>query len=300
MLGRLRMTTAEALGHYASISDVSSIRSRAAASEADEATTMTLENTIRELVQAKALGGMMIEAGVDGPTADKGESSCCWAFVCAMADGDDTYQQRIRTYAMGKEGEADCSIVHAALATANVGRDAISSADANTWQNMAGVRHELSNPVLAVLAEARAKFSGVAKLGCLVRIGVEQVDGMGGSTSHRNSRLKSRLKSRQSTMSTRTSNYEAAKLRLAAVASDLELKILFDDKPNRYFCFVVRCHGSDEAQETRKRTSEISTETTAYLTSEDIVRSVNQLANVLCKPESSTGCASDVSLIDIC
>jgi hypothetical protein len=177
MLGRLRMTTDDAINHYSNLFEIPPTKKSGAPYKAGALNAKTMENKIGDLVQAKALGDMMIEQdGENNPSTDEGTGRGCRALVCAMPASSSMYPKRIRTYAVGEEAYADCAIWQAAQATtagtAVFSPLAVSSAP----QELTGGGSGFRNPVHEVLVEARAVFGGEAKLGCLVSIGAGQFD----------------------------------------------------------------------------------------------------------------------------
>src|SRR5271163_1218381 len=107
MLGRLRMTTEEALKTYNSLAGaIFSKDNRKWAVQDGTFKATTLENKVKELVAERALGEFMFEASNDSNIGN--------AFVCAMPAKDLAHPRRFRTYHVRTLASANCRIWEAA------------------------------------------------------------------------------------------------------------------------------------------------------------------------------------------
>jgi patatin-like phospholipase/acyl hydrolase len=110
MLGRLQMTTDEALRTYNSLaSAIFSKDNRKWSVQDGEFKATTIEKKVQEVVSKKSMGDLML-----APTNQliKGK-----AFVCAMPANNMAYPRRFRTYQVRENASVNCKIWEAARAT---------------------------------------------------------------------------------------------------------------------------------------------------------------------------------------
>lgn len=167
MLGRLRMTTEEALIAYNSIaSAIFSKKNRKPAYKDGAFKAKTLEAKIKELVKDKNLGDHMLDTSNDMRRAK--------SFVCAMPANNMAHPRRFRTYQVRENASPNCFIWEASRATTaaptffkriSIGEEGRAKEDFIDG----GIR--CNNPVKQVIEEARTLFGDNSILGCLVSIG---------------------------------------------------------------------------------------------------------------------------------
>ena len=181
MLGRLQMSTAEALETYASIAGaIFSSNNRNGKFKDGMFKAVTLENNVRCLV-AKKLHGQQIKAdrigegvGNDLMRTESKDRTMGKTFVCAMPAVNMAYARRFRTYRVHKHTSANCAIWEAARATtaAPTFFERIYIAEpGQIKEEFIDPGLGCNNPVLEVLDEAAAIFGDTRRLGCIVSIG---------------------------------------------------------------------------------------------------------------------------------
>lgn len=167
MLGRLRMTTDEALKAYHSIASAAfSKDNRKSRFQDGTFKASTLESKIQELIKDRDLGEHMLDT-----STDKGRAK---AFVCAMPAKNMAHPRRFRTYPVRENASLNCLIWEAARATTaaptifkriGIGEEGRAKEEFIDG----GIR--CNNPTSQVTEEARAVFGDDSTLGCLISIG---------------------------------------------------------------------------------------------------------------------------------
>ncbi len=167
MLGRLRMTTQEALQAYNSIaSAIFSERNKKWQFQDGLFKASTLENKVQEIVLGRNLGQHMLEPSNHSTTGK--------AFVCAMSANNMTYPRRFRTYLVRENASPNCYIWEAARATTAAPRFFKRIAIAEEGQpkeEFIDGALGCNNPAKEVLEEARKVFGNDRQVRCLVSIG---------------------------------------------------------------------------------------------------------------------------------
>lgn len=168
MLGRLRMTTKEALQTYNVLaSEIFSKENKKWIVQDGTFKANTLERKVQEIVTKKSLGEFMLDPSTD--VLKKGK-----AFVCAMPARSMAHPRRFRTYTVRSNPSANCQIWEAARATTaaptffkriEIGEEG----QAKEEFFDGGLR--CNNPVDEVLNEARDIFGNDRRVNCVVSIG---------------------------------------------------------------------------------------------------------------------------------
>jgi predicted acylesterase/phospholipase RssA len=281
MLSRLRMPTDKAIRQYISLaSAIFDKGNRKLAHQDGTFKATTLENAIKDLVAAKALGDRMV-----GPPPPTGHSNTddtgCRAFVCAMPAHNMAHPQRFRTYAARAHAGPNCAIWQAARATTAAPtlfkRIAIAAERGHAPQEFVDGGVCCNNPARKVMEEARAVFGGATRLGCLVSIGAGHAGVIG--------------------LGRRPDAFERLLLidlmrALHGVASDCENEAQraarqFVNAPNKYFRFSVAHGAGDVALDEWTRVDELTAHTAAYLKDAAVSHAVDRLVKLLCEGRAS-------------
>jgi hypothetical protein len=251
----------------------------------------TLENSVKDLVAAKALGDRMISPALDGRRPDESSGRECRAFVCAMPARNLAHPQRIRTYVARANAGPDCLIWEAARATTAAPtlfkRIAIAAEPGHPPQEYVDGGVRCNNPVREIMEEARAVFGGDATLGCLVSVGAGHPGVIGLAKPDAFQKLLPLDLVRA----------------LTRVAADCESEAQsaarrFRNTPDRYFRFSVT-HGAGEISlEEWQRMDELTAHTDAYLKDVVVSRSVDKLVSLLCGRQESGAYSNPVITLD--
>lgn len=167
MLGRLRMTTEEALRTYNSLSCVIFSKNNKKRIGQDGTFKATaLVQKVQEIVLERGLGEFMLD-----PSNDSGKGK---AFVCAVPANSMAHTRRFRTYRVRKLASANCRIWEAARATTAAPtffkRIAIGE-EGQAKEEFIDGGLGCNNPATQVLEEARDIFGDDRPVRCLVSIG---------------------------------------------------------------------------------------------------------------------------------
>ncbi|KAK3495927.1 hypothetical protein B0T13DRAFT_473749 [Neurospora crassa] len=166
LLGRLQLTTTEALKEYDSFAKKIFCTRNRRLSLVSRYGEEALEQAVHEVVQKCRSSPLMRDPSVDERATGK-------AFVCAMPKQNQGVPRRIRSYNSGDDWDKNITIVQAARAT---------SAAPTFFKPLVieneGVKEELidaamgvNNPVAEVLDEAGMQFDNSCKLGCFLSLG---------------------------------------------------------------------------------------------------------------------------------
>ena len=269
MLGRLRMTTEEALEAYHTISSaIFSKRNQKPFYKDGAFKATTLETKIKEMVAKRMLGDRMAE---DSDNVALGK-----AFVCAMPAANMAHPRRFRTYPVRENASYNCLIWEAARATtaAPTFFKPIAIGDKHRAKEDfldAGLRH--NNPADQVIEEARAIFGGDSKLGCLVSIGTGRSEVIG----------LSKLDGFQKVLPVDLIGV------LKGIATDCEeaaneLAKYFKNTPHRYFRYSVTHGAGSISLEEWEKMKDVETHTKAYMEEVGVSMSIDTLVKILCRP----------------
>jgi predicted acylesterase/phospholipase RssA len=167
MLGRLQMTTGEALRAYNSLARVIFSRDNKKWLGQDGAfKATTLEKKVQEMVSERGLGELMLDTSHQ---LKKGK-----AFVCAVPANSMAYTRRFRTYPVRALASANCRIWEAARATTAAPtffkRIAISE-EGQPKEEFIDGGLGCNNPANQVLQEASNIFGNNRPVCCLISIG---------------------------------------------------------------------------------------------------------------------------------
>jgi predicted acylesterase/phospholipase RssA len=167
MLGRLQMTTDEALRAYNSLSQVIfSVKNKKRKDQDGSFKASTLQQKVQEIVAKKGLGEFMLDPSIN-PRKGK-------AFVCAVPANNMAYTRRFRTYRVRANASTNCRIWEAARATTAAPtffkRIAIGE-EGHAKEEFIDGALGCNNPVNQVLDEARVIFGNDRPVRCLVSIG---------------------------------------------------------------------------------------------------------------------------------
>lgn len=167
MLGRLRMTTDEALRTYNSLSQVIfSAKNRKRKGQDGSFKATTLQEKVQEIVAERELGEFMLD---ESSEFRKGK-----AFVCAMPANSMAHPRRFRTYRTRANASTNCRIWEAARATTAAPtffkRIAIGE-EGHAKEEFIDGALGYNNPAKEVLEEAKSFFGSDRPVRCLVSIG---------------------------------------------------------------------------------------------------------------------------------
>ncbi|KAL9004634.1 MAG: hypothetical protein Q9188_002561, partial [Gyalolechia gomerana] len=167
MLGRLQMTTKDALRTYNKLAgSVFCKANRKRFYKDGTFKETTLEKEVQELVAAKELGESMLRENDDAALAK--------TFVCAVPAANMAHPRLFRSYPVRENAGTNCKIWEAARATTAAPtffkRITIAD-DGGAQEDFLDGALRFNNPARLVLEEAMKSFGGASKLGCLVSIG---------------------------------------------------------------------------------------------------------------------------------
>lgn len=283
MLGRLRMTTEEALQAYNSIaSAIFSNKNRKLKYKDGAFKATTLETEVKRLVRDKNLGDHMLDLPKDTQRAS--------AFVCAMPAKNMAYPRRFRTYQVRENAGPNCFIWEAARATTaaptffkriSIGEEGHAKEEFIDG----GVR--CNNPVIQVTEEARTLFGDDSTLGCLVSIG----------TGHPGVIGLSEPDSFQKILPTEMIGV------LKRIATDCEstaedIAKRFRDHKDHFFRYNVTHGAGSISLEEWKMMADIETHTKAYLEQSEISNSINLVVKILSQARGTS--ISTIKLRSLC
>lgn len=266
MLGRLRMTTEEALRAYNGIAGSVFCKANRKPSYKDGAfKATTLEDKIRELVAEQNRGDKMLP-----PDSETGFSK---TFVCAIPAANFAQPRLFRSYVVRENATANCKIWEAARATtaAPTFFKRISIIDANgTREDFLDGAMRFNNPTQLLLDEAFALFGDKAKLGCLVSLGTGHPGTIGLSQPDAFQKL---------LPSDIISVLKGVATECERLAQEMAARFIQTD--NRYFRFSVTHGVGIISMEEWRKMNEIQTHTRAYLQEVAVSSSINRVVRNL-------------------
>ncbi|MCJ1400361.1 hypothetical protein MMC11_003566 [Xylographa trunciseda] len=270
MLGRLRMSTKEALAQYKLIaSNIFSKENKKWKTQDGYFKASTLVRDMRSMVESRTEQSdrsmKMLELAQHN---SRGK-----AFVCAMPANNMEHPRRFRTYKVRSNASPDCEIWEAARATtaAPTFFKRISVGEEGQIPEQfidGGLR--CNNPVKEVLEEARLLFGGKRRLGCLISIG----------TGHKGTIGLQQPDAFQKILPTNLiTALQQISTDCESTADEMERR--FQNQTNRYFRFSVR-HGAEQISlEEWKKLDEVTTHTISYLHSHSVTQSVDAVVRRL-------------------
>ena len=272
MLGRLQMTTEEALKEYNSIaSAIFSKKNKKEPYKEGAFKASTLERKVKEVVTERHLGDRMLRDMNDNRTGN--------AFVCAIPAENMAHPRHFRTYQVRENASFNCMIWEAARATTaaptffkriKIGEDGRAQEDFLDG----GMR--FNNPASQVIHEARSVFGDTSTLGCLVSIGTGHPGIIGFSKP--DGFQKWLPVGLISVLKRIVTNCEETAHTLA---------LLFKDTPNHYFRFNVT-HGAGEISlEEWEKMKEVETHTKAYMEEISVSQAIDAVVKILCQPREA-------------
>ena len=283
MLGRLRMTTTDALRTYNKIAGSVFCKSNRKHSFQDGAfKATTLEKQIESLVAEKALGeNMLYEEDEAGPTK---------TFVCTVPAANMAHPRLFRSYKVRENAGTNCKIWEAARATTAAPtffkRMTIID-DGGAQEDFLDGGLRFNNPAQLILSEALTGFGDASKLGCLVSIGTGHPGTIG--LSQPDAFQKILPTEMVEVLKQIATNCERAAHELAE---------RFRQLPNRYFRYSVSHGVGSISLEEWKKMNEVQVHTKAYLAEVGVSSSINKLVETL--GQSSEIQQSELSLQSIC
>ncbi|MCJ1314586.1 hypothetical protein MMC25_008268 [Agyrium rufum] len=270
MLGRLQMTTREALDVYAILAEAIFSRQNRNPGWKDGAyKAETVEAKIKELVASKGLGDRMRDENL----------STCKAFVCALPALNTEHPRLFRTYRVRENATINCMIWEAARATTAAPtifeRVCIGDEGGAKEEFLdGGLGH--NNPTSHVLEEARRVFGDNASLGCLVSLGTGHPGVIGLSKPDRFQKI----------LSTRVVDLlRSIATNCEGTATDTARK--FRNLPRLFFRFSVTHGAGLISLEEWSRMSELHSHTRAYLNDITVSASVDALVRILAKQQGA-------------
>ncbi|KAL8734464.1 MAG: hypothetical protein Q9181_003167 [Wetmoreana brouardii] len=250
MLGRLQMTTKDALQTYNKLAGSVFCKGNRKYSYQDGAfKATTLEKEVQDLVAAKKLGESMLR--------EDGDAGSAKTFVCAVPAANMAYPRIFRSYPIRENASTNCKIWEAARATTAAPtffkRITIVD-DGGAQEDFLDGGLRFNNPAELVIEEAMRTFGGASKLGCLVSIGTGHRGTIG--LSHPDAFQKIIPTGMVKVLKEIATNCEAIAHKLAE---------RFRQSPDRYFRYSVS-HGvgSISLEEWRKM-NEVQVHTKAYM-----------------------------------
>ena len=283
MLGRLRMTTGDALRTYNEIAGAVFCKANRKPSFKDGAfKATTLEKKIQDLVAAKELGEYMLR--------ENNEADFANTFVCAVPAANMAHPRLFRSYAVRENAGTNCMIWEAARATTAAPtffkRMTIVD-DGGAQEDFLDGGLLFNNPAQLALSEALRIFGGVSKLGCLISIG----------TGHPGTIGLSQPDAFQKILSTAMVGV------LKRIATNCEqtaheLAGRFRQPSNRYFRYSVSHGVGNISLEEWKKMNEVQVHTKAYMEEVEVSGSIDKVVEILC--QASELQQSQVSLQSIC
>ena len=279
MLGRLRMTTDEALRTYNSLAGAIFSNDNRKWGFQDGAFKATmLENKVQELVSEKGLGEFMLDTS--------NQSSKGKAFICAMPASNLAHPRRFRTYPVRELASVNCRIWEAARATTAAPtffkRIAIGQ-EGHAKEEFIDAGIGCNNPVSQVLEEARNVFENDKAVGCLISIG----------TGHPGTIGLARPDAFQKILPTSLIRV------LKKIATDCEstasgLSGRFKDFPSFYFRFNV-VHGAEGISlEEWKKMGDLTQHTNAYIADPTVSKAIDEVVDILCKPRGTSATLGNI------
>ncbi|KAK3171221.1 hypothetical protein OEA41_003305 [Lepraria neglecta] len=283
MLGRLRMTTGDALRTYNVIAESVFCKANQKPSYKDGAfKATTLKKQIQDLVAAKELGEYIMR--------ENNEAGSTKTFVCAIPAASMAHPRLFRSYAVRENPSTNCKIWEAARATTAAPtffKCMTIVDDGGAQEDFLDGGLSFNNPAQLVLDEAFAIFGGASKLGCLVSIG----------TGHPGTIGLSQPDAFQKILPT---EMVGVLKRIATNCEQIahELARRFRQSPNRYFRYNVSHGVGNISLEEWKKMNEVQTHTKAYLEEVDVSSSIDKAVEILVRGGEAR--RSELSLQSIC
>ncbi|MCJ1378657.1 hypothetical protein MMC17_001756 [Xylographa soralifera] len=288
MLGRLRMSTSEALEQYDAVAQkIFSEGNRRSHLHDGIFIAKTLENEVKRLVDSRKTDGNCSTRMLDPMGEQKMgktyevfltrpyESKTYFRFVCAMPASNMASSRRFRSYRVRNNSSANCQIWEAARATtaAPTFFERIHIVDGQLQEEFIDGVLRCNNPTQEILEEARQVFGRERAIGCVVSIG----------TGHTGVMSLAKPSALQNIFSTKLIEV------LAKIATDCEstatnMATRFENQDDMYFRFSVTHGAGLIAPEEWKRMGEVQTHTKAYLQEPSVSKSVDALVSRLCSP----------------
>ncbi|KAL9041418.1 MAG: hypothetical protein Q9214_004116 [Letrouitia sp. 1 TL-2023] len=268
MLGRLRMTTQEALQAYNSIAQAIFSKKNQKLMYQDGAfKAKTLETKVKQEVAKRQLGERMLEEGSNGRLGK--------AFVCAIPANNMAHPRHFRTYQVRENASPDCLIWEAARATTAaptffkriaIGEEGRAQEDFLDG----GLRH--NNPSLQVLLEARSVYGDDTQLGCLVSLGTGHQGTIG-------------LPKPDTFQKMLPNGLIQVLKKIATNCEEIAHTFAekFSDTPDRYFRFNLTHGAGSISLEEWDKMAVLETHTKAYLEEVDVNRSIDSVVRILCE-----------------
>ena len=267
MLGRLQMTTDEALRTYNSLARaIFSKDNRKWLVQDGLFKATTFEDKVQEIVSKKGLGELMLDPS--------NESSKGKAFVCAVPANNMAYPRRFRTYSVRTLASANCKIWEAARATTAAPtffkRIAIGE-EGQAKEEFIDGGLKCNNPANQVLEEARDIFGYDKLVRCLVSIG----------TGHPGTIGLAKPDAFQKVLPTKLIGV------LRKIATECEdtangLSARFKDLEKFYFRFNV-AHGAEGISlEEWGKMGELTEHTKAYIADVSVSKAMDEVVDILC------------------
>lgn len=272
MLGRLRMTTQEALQAYNNIAQSVFCKGNKKYKVQDGTfKSATLQKGIKDVVAEKNLGERMSDHTTDADIAK--------TFVCAIPAVNMAGPRLFRSYQVRENASADCMIWEAARATTAAPtffKQVVIEDDRGVKEAFLDAGLRFNNPAGIMLTEAHTLFGGGTNLGCLVSIG----------TGHPGIIGLPKPDAFQKMLPTGLVNV------LKDIATDCErtaadLARRFRKSSPRYARFSVS-HGIGRISlEEWKRMHEVSTHTKAYMEELVVSERINEVVKILCHSDDA-------------
>jgi hypothetical protein len=283
MLGRLQMTTDEALKAYTSIaSAIFSKKNRKPFYKDGYFKASTLEVKIQEKVAEKNLGDHMLG---DSNDIDAGK-----AFVCAIPAKNMAHPRHFRTYQVRENPSPNCMIWEAARATTAAPpffkRIAIGE-EGRVKEELLDGGIRFNNPAYQVIYEARSIFDDASTLRCLVSIGTGDPGIIGLPKPDTFQRM---LPTDLIWMLKRiATNCEETAHALAQQ---------FKDNPHHYFRYSVTHGAGNISLAEWEKMEDMETHTKAYLKEVSVSSSIDAVVKILCQSKDVP--VSGITLRSLC
>ena len=283
MLGRLRMTTGDALRTYNKIAESVFCKPNRKHFFQDGAfKATTLEEQIQSLVAEKALGEYILH--------EEDEAGATKTFVCTVPATNMAHPRLFRSYTVRENASTNCKIWEAARATTAAPtffkRTTIVD-DGGAQEDFLDGGLRFNNPAQQVLSEAFAVFGGDSKLGCLVSIG----------TGHPGTIGLSQPDAFQKILPTEMIGV-LKRIATNCEQTAYELAGRFRQLPNRYFRYSVSHGVGSISLEEWKKMDEVQVHTKAYLAEVEVSSSINNVVAILCRASERPW--PEISLQSIC
>ena len=268
MLGRLQMTTKDALRTYNKIAESVFCKANQKSFFKDEAfKATTLEKEVQDLVAAKKLGESMICEDDDAISAK--------SFVCAVPAANMAHPRLFRSYAVRENAGTNCKIWEAARATTAAPtffkRMTIRD-DGGGQEDFLDGGLRFNNPAQLVLEEAMKTFGDGSKLGCLVSIGTGHPGTIGLSQPDAFQKILPREMVRV-----------LERIAMNCEQTAHELAGRFRQPPDRYFRYSVSHSVGNISLEEWRKMNDVQSHTKAYMKEVEVSSSIDKVVKILCQ-----------------